>query len=150
MQTYREWFNEQTLLTEMATDRKKAEKVINGLGDEIFKHLIKILYWIDDINYNKHINDIDTWLNKVDKIEIKPKSSRLKKSDYYNWLYDELHSSSSQLRKSIKFISKEYGKLQKSGLNEEDLYLKLKQIYTELSLDLHSDNFNSIKDYLNE
>lgn len=97
MQIYREWFNSHTELNEIATDRKKAEKVINGLGDEIFKHLIKILYWVDEINYNKHCNDINSWLYKIQDIELNPNSRRISEKDYYFWLYEEFYSSKNQL-----------------------------------------------------
>ena len=148
MQTYREWFNSQTELNEMATDRKKAESIISSLSEEIFSHLVKILYWKDEINYNKHCNDIDTWLNKVDRIEIKPKSSRLKQVDYYNWLYSDMHSSERQLQKTIRFLSKDYGKLQRTSLSDDELYSKLKNIYIELCSDLHKDIYSSIIKYL--
>lgn len=148
MQTYREWFNEQTLLTEMATDRKKAEKVINGLGDEIFKHLIKILYWVDDINYNKHCSDINSWLYKIQDIELKPNSKRISAKDYYFWLYDEFYSSKNQLNSTIKRKLKDYHNLARTNITEEELYTKLKIIYENLCVDLNTNKFEDIKDYL--
>ena len=148
MQTYREWFNEQTLLTEMATDRKKAEKVINGLGDEIFKHLIKILYWIDDINYNKHCTDINSWLYKIQDIELKPNSKRISVKDYYFWLYDEFYSSKNQLNSTIKRKLKDYHNLKRTDITEEELYIKLQELYKHLCTDLSNNKFEDIKDYI--
>ena len=148
MQTYREWFNEQTLLTEMATDRKKAEKVINGLGDEIFKHLIKILYWIDDINYNKHCSDINSWLYKIQDIELKPNSKRISAKDYHFWLYDEFYSSINQLNSTIKRKLKDYHNLKRTNITEEELYNKLKNIYEKLCKDLNTNKFEDINEYI--
>ena len=132
---------------EMSIPRKKAEDICTSLGWQIFEHLVKVLYWEDSINYNKHLNDIDNWINKIDMIELKPKNKKVQEKDLYNWLYDEFHSSSNQLNKVINKLSKSYSSLKVIN-NKESLNIKLKEIYTKLCIDLSSDNFNTIKDYI--
>ena len=147
METFREWLIRRTELNEMAIDRSKAEKVITSLSDEVYEHLLKILYWKDELNYNKHIKDIDTWLIKVDRIEIKPNSKKLKTQDYLNWLYEDMHSSERQLEKTINKLSKDYGNLP-IVTDKTNLYQKIKNIYSELSKDLSSDKFSTISKYI--
>jgi len=148
MITYREWFNNRIELNEMAVDRKKAEQVLNALSDEIFEHLIKILYWIDDINLDKHCKDINTWLYKCQDILLKPNSKRLTEKNYYEWLYLDFNSSETQLASTIKRRLKDYHSLTRTELNENILFLKLKEIYKSISKDLSNDNFEDIRDYI--
>jgi len=148
MITYREWFNERTELNEMAVDRKKAEQVITALSDEIFEHIIKVLYWVDEYNYTKHCNDIDTWLKKIDKIEIKPNSKRLKQKDYFEWLYNEFNSSEKQLKKTLNFLNKKYSSLPRTSSTENEIFVILQNLYKQLSLDLEKDELKSIRDYI--
>lgn len=132
---------------EMSIPRKKAEDICTSLGWQIFEHLVKVLYWEDSVNYNKHLNDIDNWINKIDMIELKPNNKKVQEKDLYNWLYDEFHSSSNQLNKVINKLNKSYGSLKVIN-NKESLNIKLKEIYTKLCKDLSLDNFNTIKDYI--
>jgi vacuolar-type H+-ATPase subunit I/STV1 len=149
MLSYSEWFKnttDATNLNEMAISRKKASEVISALGDEIFEHLIKLLFYKDEENYLKHLNDIDTWLFKIDRIELKG-NKRPKFNDYYNWLYKDFNSSSRQLNKSIKKLDKSYGSLEKIR-TETELFHVLEEVYNELCSDLEKDEFNSIKEYI--
>jgi len=148
MITYKEWLEQRTFLNEMAVDRKKAEQVLNSLSDEIFEHLIKILYWIDDLNFDKHCKDINTWLYKCQDILLKPNSKRLTEKNYYEWLYEEFNSSESQLSSTIKRRLKDYHSLPRTELTKNDLYIKLKNIYKEISKDLSLDKFEDIKEYI--
>lgn len=134
-------------VNEMSIPRKKAEDICTSLGWQIFEHLVKVLYWEDFINYNKHLNDIDNWINKIDMIELKPNNKKVQEKDLYNWLYDEFHSSSNQLNKVINKLNKSYGLLKVIN-SKESLSLKLKEIYSKLCKDLSLDKFNSIKDYI--
>ena len=136
-------------LYEMAESRKDAEKMIRGINTPIFEHLIKVLYWEDKVNYNKHVNDLDTWLLSIEKIRLKPNSKSVKSIDIYNWLYD------SPFNNGIEYLStyiykylKQYHKLPRTGLSLKSLEQKLQIIYKEVSKDIEETKFISIRQYL--
>ena len=45
------------IISEMAFDRKTVMRKIDGLEKLINLHLIKIIRYKDDLNFDKHIND---------------------------------------------------------------------------------------------
>lgn len=134
-------------INEMAIPRKKAEDNITSLGYQIIRHLIKVLYWEDNVNYNKHIHDINTWLNKIDLIELKPNNRKPSKKEFYDWMYDWMYSSKNQIYKIVKNIDKDYGNLKVIN-TPENLMKEVKSIYTDLSIDLSEDNLKNIEIYL--
>lgn len=141
-------------ISEMAEYRRDAERIIRGLNRQIILHLIKILYWKDEVNYNKHCNDIDTWLFNCMEIKLKPFSKRIPAKDYYFWLFEGPFSGSNdeflinQWNTIVNKTLREYSNLPKTGISLEELHSKVKSIMKKVCVDLEKDEFNSIKDYL--
>lgn len=145
--TFLEFITE-TRFFEMAETRKKIKKKVDSLSEPIILYLVKVLYYEDKLNYNKYINDIDIWLNKLYMLECKPNSRVLSTEDYYEWLYEGSYNSLNVLKnRIINRQLKEYNELPIiTSINE--LHIKLGNIYKQLSVDLHTGDFNTIKDYI--
>ena len=97
-------------ILEQAFRKKDAERRIEGLAKPIYLHLVKILYWEDRTNYQKHINDIDKWLFDIDDIKIKPKNKSLQPKFIYDWLFDMPYGDLVNVKNAITKHLKEYKK----------------------------------------
>lgn len=131
---------------EMSFHRKDAEGEITALSKPVIEHVVKILTYEDEINYNKHINDINSWLYDIQNILIK-KGRRPKQKDYYMWMFDEKIESLSDIELLINIKLIEYHKLKRIRTTRE-IYDVMKNIYSRLSADLSVKAFKTIKDYL--
>ena len=147
MLSYDEWIN--LKMTEMATTRKDAMILVDALSTEIYKHLLKVLYWDAGQDYKKHIKDIDTWLFKIDTIKLKG-NKRIPHKDLYEWLFDNVLSEEDTLKKYIKILSKDYETLNVIQPDVDKLNEKLISIYVKLTKDISEDNFVTINNYLKD
>lgn len=148
METFREWLEKTTIINEMSMNRKKAEDIVTSLSSEIYIHLLKVLVYKDEINYDKHCRDIDTWLNRIDNIYLKPSSKKPRRDDIYSWIFNDMYGLEKQVQQNIKKLDKDYGNLEKYDVSYNIIYNKLKNIYDKLSEDISNSNFKSIKDYI--
>jgi len=107
---------EESYIFEMTFERKTILNKIRGLQSPINEHLIKLIRYKDSLNYNKHIEDLETWLYDIQELDYNKKNKKLKSSDYYNVLFTEPITSID----NIQYItSKEKGKLKSySGLDK--------------------------------
>lgn len=131
------------LFIEMSTSRSKAEDEISWLAPQIMKHLIKIIKWKDESNFNKHVSDLDQWLLKIQDIKLKPNNKRVKEEDYYKWLYLERVE---DVQKWVRRDLHKYNELPVLVDNNK-LIEKLRVLYQVLCKDLHNDDFYSINSY---
>lgn len=76
-----------SLIYEMVIAQKHIENQISDKSEQIIFHLIKVLKWQDDLNYNKHCDDLNTWFWYCQKKKIN--SKRIKPKQYQTWLFDE-------------------------------------------------------------
>lgn len=137
------------ILTEMATTKKGAEIVIKGKGRQVFYHLLKILKYKDELNYQKHIKDIDTWLFSIQDIQMKGKNRRLKSEHYFNWLYGDLFEGFDVLTSTLNRTLKDYKELPIKRTDRE-VFRILVIIYKELSIRLSDNKFEGIDKILSE
>lgn len=132
-----------TLLYEMAFARNNAESKITELGLPALHHLIKILKWDDQRNYNKHIHDINNWLFQIQDITIKPQGKRFQAEHYYLFLFAEHIKTAADITKKINRSLREYKQLPE--INSDDaVYQALTQIYQKISVDLSKNQFEGI------
>lgn len=140
---------QRTKLFEMAEARADAEKQIRALGRQVYYHLIKVLYYRDDLNYNKHLNDIDIWLLDLMEIYLKPNNKRVKAIDYYAWLYESPFGGTPLILEGlINNRLREYHTLPLSGINIDEVFQKFNELYLRVAEDLSRHEFNTIKDYI--
>lgn len=126
-----------------AFNRGEYESKITNLAEPIFQHLIKVLKWDDSTNYNKHIRDLNGWLLPIRDMKTKFKQ---KPGDIERWLFAEAFDQESvDLR--IEVVLEDYHNLPEKMTNQQ-VYAKLKQIYSELDKAMYTRTFRSIKNYL--
>lgn len=131
---------------EMAMARKDAESKITGLGEPTLEHLIKILKWQDNLNYQKHIGDINSWLYKIQNIYIKG-NKKPTQHDYYTWIFvDNVTAGEIVIRRWIKGLY-QYHDLYVIRTDEE-VYDIIKHMIYQISFELPTNNFDDIADYL--
>lgn len=141
-----------TYLFEMAFERKVIFDKIRELENQINLHLIKIIRYEDEQNFQKHINDLETWLIDIQDLDFRKANNKLKQQDYFNLLFTEPITNVD----NIQYIkNKERGKLKKySNLKrfkteQETLYI-LEKLHIEMSYLLSKndiyDFFINIKD----
>lgn len=140
-----------TFLFEMAIESIMFDK-IRELENQINLHLIKIIRYEDEQNFQKHINDLETWLIDIQDLVFRKANNKLKQQDYFNLLFTEPITNVD----NIQYIkNKERGKLKKySNLKrlkteQETLYI-LERLHKEMSYLLSKndiyDFFIDIKD----
>ena len=140
-----------TYLFEMTFESIMFDK-IRGLENQINLHLIKIIRYEDEQNFQKHINDLETWLIDIQDLDFRKANNKLKQQDYFNLLFTEPITNVD----NIQYIkNKERGKLKKySNLKrfkteQETLYI-LEKLHIEMSYLLSKndiyDFFIDIKD----
>ena len=125
-------------ILEMANSRSKVKDQINDLSPIIIEHLIKILYFEDDRNLQKHIKDIDGWFKKIRRLKIKG-SNKISQKDYYEWLWDDIDKD--YLQNVIDLDLKDYHNLE-TKISVENLKHKMDNIFKNISKDLENKIIN--------
>lgn len=130
-------------LLEMTFPREKAEERITGLGQPFVKHLIKVLKWEDLTNYEKHVNDMQSWIDDISDIQIKP-NKLPKYKDYFKWIFTDNRVTVDKI-KQLKYT---YGKLSELQSDEDVIRLILNDIAPALCNDLAQGKIINIRSYL--
>ena len=136
----------EVLFFEQARSRQDSESRITALAEPVIYYLIKILKWNDDLNFDKHCKDIDTWLNQTAFVKVKGKKTP-KRRDYYQWMFLDVVQNQDTLSKIIKKILYAYHSLPEARTDQE-VYFELERILSELSNDLAKQNLQDIEKYL--
>ena len=110
--------------------------------------MIKLLYWKDDVNYSKHLHDIDNWIETISYIRLKPDTKKVSEKNLYEWMFNGPFGNGAFVLEKIIKNMKDYHQLPKSGITIDALYLKLVKIYKSISKDVFNDKFTTIQKYL--
>lgn len=140
-----------TFLFEMAIESIMFDK-IRELENQINLHLIKIIRYEDEQNFQKHINDLETWLIDIQDLVFRKANNKLKQQDYFNLLFTEPITNVD----NIQYIKnkergklKRYSNLKRFKTEQETLYI-LERLHKEMSYLLSKndiyDFFIDIKD----
>jgi len=141
-------------INEMAFERKLVINRIRGLENQINEHLIKILMFDDEINFNKHFNDIENWLYQIQDFDVNKKGNKLKEKDYFKLLFVEPISDNTNVNyvnKKLKRSLKKYSTLKHIRTSSEvvyDMYQIHKIIANALSNDEIEDKMNNLKNII--
>jgi hypothetical protein len=130
----------------MAIARKHIENQVSDKSEQIIFHLIKILKWKDDLNYNKHCDDLNTWFWYCQKKKIN--SKRIKIKQYQLWIFDEYLTSSSDIDNIIKRDLNSYSKNLISIRTNQEVFNIIQDIKIPISKDLSLDRFEDIRNYI--
>ena len=142
-------------LFELGYNRVRAEKRVCGMEISINNHLVKLLKWKNIDDYETHLKDIENkWVSKLDSIYMSKGGRRLKKEDYYNWLYDEpIGDNPKAMDKVLKRVGKmtnektkqRYDKLPVLRVDEE-VHRLIELIIKKLSILLSEDRYDNFED----
>ena len=150
MISFKEYMIEQSLITEMALPRKIIIDKIRNLEEIINLHLIKILAFKDDINLNRHLSDIDSWFQSIQRLECKgTKNGNLTKELYFELLFSEPFTSKNNTKQVTETISrrlKEYKNLPRTKLQDEEILFRIYDIQKDVSLLLSNRSLEDFKD----
>ncbi len=138
------------IISEMAFDRKTVMRKIDGLEKPINLHLIKIIRYKDDLNFDKHINDIIVWLTDIQELDVGKANKKLPESDYFKLLFTNRFTNEHNI-KHIEDLEKgslkKYNDLPKIRSISETLEL-IYNIHKEISKRLSQNNIWDIEDYI--
>ena len=130
---------------EMAVERKVAFETVLGVRTKLLEHFIKVALFPDSRDVPHWKQEISAWIREVDDIYVKPKSRKLKYSDYWNWLYDGPIGHDGGLEVFIKKRSSLYGNV--STIPYGILRSKLSVMYEELCDDLALAKMDDVEKY---
>lgn len=132
---------------EQAFRRRDAETRISSLTISIFSHLIKVLKWQDETNYNKNCSNIDEWIRQIQIIKLKG-NNKPSQSDYFQWMFNDVVSNEETVIRNIKSMSRTY--ILPVIRTDDEVFQIIKNILYQLSYDLPVNKFESILDCLPE
>ena len=154
LQEVREYIveNFKDIITEMAFDRKVVISKIRGLAFPVIEHLIKVIRYKDDINLNKHIKDIETWLNDIQRPDVGKAGKKLKSNDYFKLLFEEPVTDINNIqfiKNTEKGSLKKYQSLEKIKDEKETMEL-LYKIVKEISIKLSQNEAWWLSDFIRD
>lgn len=77
-------------LLEMSYNKSKAEAIITGLEDGLNAHLLKLVAFPFSDELKNHFRiEVDAWLDKIQRIRLRPNNKPGKPEFYYNILFRE-------------------------------------------------------------
>ena len=131
-------------LYEQAYNRNKIFREVESKERQIYNHLLKVLFYNDSYNNEKHLKDIETWL--IDIQLMKTKSAWLTKDMFFSVLYAGIEEDFDYKAEKRK-LDIHYGNLQKSKLLPSEIKLRLDKIYDRICRELATKSFKEIRSY---
>ena len=111
---------------------------------QIYNHLLKVLFYNDSYNNEKHLKDIETWLRDIQSMNTK--SAWLTKDMFFSILYAGIEEDFDYKAEKQK-LDFDYGNLQGSKLSSDEVKLRLDKIYDRLCKELAAKSFKEIRSY---
>ena len=131
-------------LYEQAYNRNKIFREVESKERQIYNHLLKVLFYNDSYDNEKHLKDIETWL--IDIQLMKTKSSWLTKDMFFSILYAGIEEDFDYKAEKQK-LDIHYGNLQSSKLSPSEIKHRLDKIYDRICRELASKSFKEIRSY---
>ena len=144
MQSFLDYVRMSDELYEQAYNRNKIFREVESKERQIYNHLLKVLFYNDPYNNEKHLKDIETWL--IDIQLMKTKSAWLTKDMFFSILYAGIEEDFDYKTEKRK-LDIHYGSLQKSKLSPSEIKLRLDKIYDRICRELTTKSFKKIRDY---
>ena len=144
MQSFLDYIRMSDELYEQAYKRDKIFREVESKERQIYNHLLKVLFYNDPYNNEKHLKDIETWL--IDIQLMKTKSAWLTKDMFFGILYAGIEEDFDYKAEKRK-LDIHYGSLQKSKLSPSEIKLRLDKIYDRICRELATKSFKEIRSY---
>jgi hypothetical protein len=132
-------------LFENAFKRQEVESRVTDLSHPIIEHLIKILKWKDELNYYKHVGDINGRVQRIQKMYLKG-NKKPTQQDYFQWLFiDGLKDELTLIRWVRALYRYHHLPVLRS---DEEVFNIIKAILYKISFDLPLNKYDNIEDYM--
>ena len=131
-------------LYEQAYSRNKIFREVESKERQIYNHLLKVLFYNDFFNNEKHLKDIETWLRDIQSMN--SKSSWLTKDMFFSILYAGIEEDFDFTKEKQK-LDIHYGSLQSSKLSPSEIKNRLDKIYDRICRELTKKSFKDIRSY---
>jgi hypothetical protein len=125
---------------EMSYPKKYVEQIILGLEDPLNQHLIKLVAFDFPPEMRRHFQqEIETWLNRIQRLRMKPDRKTGPFKFYFDLLYDYPFGGMEvqNTRIIMELISRRYGGIQPTK-SPEDMAHWLEVFHTTLAERLHN------------
>ena len=131
-------------LYEQAYSRNKIFREVEYKERQIYNHFLKVLFYNDYFNNEKHLKDIETWLRDIQSMN--SKSSWLTKDMFFSILYAGIEEDFDFTKEKQK-LDIHYGSLQSSNLSPSEIKNRLDKIYDRICRELTKKSFKDIRSY---
>jgi len=149
MQSFKEYFAD-LVLVEMAFNKKIIERKVDGLVNPINLHLVKLLWFEDNTNKQKHINDIMTWLYEVQDLDWNKRGKKMSSGFYFFWFFEGPYTNDNN-SKAIDNLLKRQLKDCKNLKQKRTSYEVIRELFVihkKISKLLSEDSISDIENYL--
>ena len=144
MQSFLDYVRLSDELYEQAYSRSRIFRETESKERQIYNHLLKVLFYNDSYNNEKHLKDIETWLRDIQSMNTK--SSWLGKDEFFSILYAGEEEDFDYEQEKKKFDIK-YEGLPVSELTPKEVKERLDNIYDRLCKELAPKTFESVRVY---
>ena len=144
MQSFLDYVRLSDDLYEQAYSRSKIFRETESKERQIYNHLLKVLFYNDSYNNEKHLKDIETWLRDIQSMNTK--SAWLTKDMFFSILYAGIEEDFNYKTEKQK-LDFDYGNLQGSKLSSDEIKLRLDKIYDRICKELATKSFREIRTY---
>jgi len=135
-------------LDEIAFPYKKLEDIITGKSEPIVLHIIKILAFDDKQTKQKHLNDIDDWINNIVGYPSRCKRQTLTKR-YAKWIIFDWLGDVNKVERTIRHQLLNYHNLPRLR-NAEDIQKIISDSAESIGHDVAMETYTTITDYIQE
>ena len=142
--TFREYIRLNDELYEQAFKRDEIFREAENKRAQIYYHLLKVLFYNDPYNNEKHLKDIETWLTDIQLM--KTKSAWLTKDMFFSILYAGIEEDFDYKAEKRK-LDIHHGSLQQSKLSPSEIKHRLDKIYDRICRELATKSFKEIRNY---
>ena len=152
MQIVREYIVDKfkDIISEMAFDRKTVIRKVEDLEDQINLHLVKIIRYKDELNFEKHLKDVKNWLVQIQKLDVGKKNKKLHEKEYFKLLFTQPFTDATNIKRIQNYEKsdlKDYSKLPRIRSEQETVELLFK-IHKEIAKRLSNDDIWDIEDFI--
>ena len=144
MQSFLDYVRLSDELYEQAYSRSKIFRETESKERQIYSHLLKVLFYNDSYNNEKHLKDIETWLRDIQSMNTK--SAWLTKDMFFSILYAGIEEDFDYKTEKQK-LDFDYGNLQVSRLSPDEIKLRLDKVYDRICKELATKSFKGIRNY---
>lgn len=130
---------------EQSFRRRDVESKITEKSYQVILHLIKLLKWNDQLNYSKHVKNVNSWLSEIQLYYIKG-NKKPTQSDYFQWMFSDVMPDEPRLKLFLVNLAAYRNLL--VIRSDTEVFDILKNIMYQLSFDLQTNSFTTIENYL--